>query len=503
MKNWKGSILLVVLFLIPIYSQQTATEILNKTLEAMGGKEKIESINSMHLKGIQVDNLYSVAVEDKGAIPRMFWEIDRVLDLKHEKMVDKGRLHFNFRTDDVKIGFTYNPDAAMQQIGDKKLPASISQLEYFKDRIHINPIYVFQHAINNKSLKLLSLEYKDYVKYFVLEFMVEGKKIKALINSLDYLPAVIEFTKYKSQDIYNNFWGDELTRINYSGWMITASGIKFPTRWIISSEDFPTNDIAFTELEMNPAVLADTFKIPDKVKETFLKQKPKNRAEFAKGNNDGSTKLLTKGVYQSPGIEKKYNSTIVKQSDGIVIIDAPFSSANSEIVMKKAKELFPGERIKAVVSSNQLWMHIAGLREYAADGIPIYLYKQNKDIVEKLMNASYLTEPDKLQKNKKEAVIRVISSRTSLGEGENRIEIIPVRTGTGQRTMAVYFPEKKSLYASDLYQPKRFARGFYSYYVNEVKSLVERENLDVEKVYSLHMTPIKYSDLLNQLSDSN
>ena len=351
-------------------------------------------------------------------------------------------------------------------------------------------------------MKILNPEYKDDVKYFVLEFTVRGENIKAIINSLDYLPAALEFTKYDSQDIYNNFWGDVKTKITYSGWMITASGIKFPSRWIISSEGFPTNDIAFTELEMNPAVPADTFKIPDKVKETFLKQKPKNRAEFAKDNNNGDANLIATGIYQSPGIETKYNSTIVKQSDGILIIDAPFSSANSKIVIQKANELFPGEKIKAVVSSNQLWMHIAGLREYAADGIPIYLYKQNKDIVEKLMNAKYLTEPDKLQKNKKEAVIRVISSRTSLGEGENRIEIIPVRTGTGQRTMAVYFPEKQLLYASDLYQPKRFARGFYSYYVNEIKSLVERENLDVEKIYSLHMTPIKYADLIKQLNDN-
>ena len=57
-------------------------QILNKTIEAMGGKEKIEKVELVRLKGIQVDNLYSVAVGDKGAIPKMFWEIDRILDLK-------------------------------------------------------------------------------------------------------------------------------------------------------------------------------------------------------------------------------------------------------------------------------------------------------------------------------------------------------------------------------------------------------------------------------------
>ncbi len=36
----------------------------------------------------------------------------------------------------------------------------------------------------------------------------------------------------------------------------------------------------------------------------------------------------------------------------------------------------------------------------------------------------------------------------------------------------------------------------------EVKNFVEKENLDVEKVYSLNMISIKYSDLIKQLSNN-
>ena len=37
---------------------------------------------------------------------------------------------------------------------------------------------------------------------------------------------------------------------------------------------------------------------------------------------------------------------------------------------------------------------------------------------------------------------------------------------------------------------------------SEVKNFVEKENLDVEKVYSLNMISIKYSDLIKQLSNN-
>lgn len=496
----KKLLLLAIVFLlvVRVFPQQTPEEILNKTLDAIGGKEKVVSIRSIHLKGMQIDNLYSIAVREKGAIPKMFWKIDRVLDFKNEQLVDKGRLHFNFRQDDVRLGFIYNADAAMQEVGDKKLPASLAQLEYFKERLQVNPVYFLQQGIKTNDLKLLNPEFENEIKNYVLQLPLDGMIIKVLINSLNYLLTEIVFTKYRSQDIYRNFWGDETTKITYSGWILTSSGIKFPTRWIYSSEGFPTNDVAFTELEINPVVPADTFKISNDLKDAFLKQKSKSRDEYAASNNDGSTKLIDEDIYQSPGIEKKYNSTIIKQNDGIVIIDAPFSSSNSEIVIKKAKELFPGEKIKAVISSNQVWMHIAGLREYAADGIPIYLYEENKGIVEKLLDAEYISEPDKWQKNKKKAVIKTIVDKMSIGTGKNRIEIIPVRTGSAQRTMAVYFPNEKILYASDLYQPKQFAHRYWSAFVSEIKDFVEREGFEVEKIYSLHMPVVKYSELISE-----
>ena len=43
MKNYKIIFLVVVLFLIPIYPQHSAKEILNKSIEAMGGMQKLKS----------------------------------------------------------------------------------------------------------------------------------------------------------------------------------------------------------------------------------------------------------------------------------------------------------------------------------------------------------------------------------------------------------------------------------------------------------------------------
>ena len=247
---------------------------------------------------------------------------------------------------------------------------------------------------------------------------------------------------------------------------------------------------------------ADSFYIPSDVKEKFLKQKPKTAKEYAKTNNNGSTLKIKTGIFQSPGIETKYNSTIIEQNDGLVIIEAPYSSANSVLVIKNAEKLFPSKKIKAVVSTSQLWSHIAGIREYVANKIPVYLFESNKAVVDKVIKANYKTDPDALEKSRKSPLYLTVNKRTTVGAGENKFEIIPMRTGVAQRMLAVYFPVQKLLYASDLYSPKRFARNSWTEYITGLKKFVEREKLDVETVYGLHMPPIKYAELMKQLNDS-
>jgi len=492
------SFIVSLLLVTQAFPQQTAKEILNKTLEAMGGKEKIENLRTIQFSGTEINNLPSIAVWNNGAKSKIFLKLDRFADITGMKLISNEKFSFNDQQHKLEIKFIYDNGVALKEMGNKKRPAILAQASYLKNKFYENPVFNLQRASKSNDLEVWGQEEIHGVMNYVLEFSDNNRKIKLLINSLDYLPSAIEYRFYDEQNVFDSYWGDKLRRVNFSSYILTPGGIKFPTKWITSSNGFQDTELAITKLTINPEISADTFKISDDLREAFLKQKPKSQKEFAAGNNDGSANLIVTGIYQSPGVETKYNSTIVKQNDGIVIIDAPYSSANSITVIEKAKELFSGEKIKAVISTNQLWMHIAGLREYAAGGIPIYVYKDNKNIVKKLLNADYLSDPDKLQNNKKQTEIRTVSTKMEFGTGVNRFEIIPVLTGTGQRTTVIYFPAKKLLYASDLYQPQRFAQNYYNYFVSEVKDLIDREDLNVEKVYSLHMPLIKYSKLINE-----
>jgi len=57
-------------------------------------------------------------------------------------------------------------------------------------------------------------------------------------------------------------------------------------------------------------------------------------------------------------------------------------------------------------------MHIGGLREYAARGIPIYALDVNVPVVRSLLSAPHAQVPDSLAKVRVLPVVRSIGSRT-------------------------------------------------------------------------------------------
>jgi len=69
-------------------------------------------------------------------------------------------------------------------------------------------------------------------------------------------------------------------------------------------------------------------------------------------------------------IEAIWYVAIVDQGDGLVVIEAPFSSSYSAKVLAEAQARFPSKPVKAVVTTSDSWPHLAGIREYAAHGFP-------------------------------------------------------------------------------------------------------------------------------------
>src|SRR5262249_18496705 len=142
----------------------------------------------------------------------------------------------------------------------------------------------------------------------------------------------------------------------------------------------------------NPAVKEQDFAISEEVKKDFLARKRKTE-DVPLGRGSSPAQEVAPGVELISGL---WNVEEIRQSDGIGILEGPISSGYSKRVIEDARKRFPGLPIKAVISTSDAWPHIGGLREYAAEGIPVYALDLNRPILERLLSAHHHLEPDTL-----------------------------------------------------------------------------------------------------------
>jgi hypothetical protein len=244
------------------------------------------------------------------------------------------------------------------------------------------------------------------------------------------------------------------------------------------------------------APVADAlFAIPDDVRAAFeaARNTPTGMASL---KLDASRAVpIADWLVQMPG---GFNVAFVRQPDGIVVIEATTTAGYSQMVVAAAEARFPGVPIKAVVTTSDAWPHIGGVREYVARGTPIVALDLNVPILERLIGAPHTRSPDALSRAPRTAVLRPVSTRTTLGSGPTRMELIPVRGESGERMMVIWFPEINTLYSSDLIQRGRpgSTEFFMPAMLLEVETAARREGLTgITQVFGMHLPPTPWAEV--------
>jgi hypothetical protein len=209
--------------------------------------------------------------------------------------------------------------------------------------------------------------------------------------------------------------------------------------------------------------------------------------------------LISDSIIQLAG---PWNVVLVKQLDGIVILEAPISSAYTEGILTDVQTRFPGVPVKAVVTTSDAWPHIGGVREYVVRKIPVYVLDLNLPILDRLVKAPRTFSPDALSRKPVAAQWRTVSAKTVVGTGDTRIELLPVRGETGERMMMAWLPGLRLLYASDLLQRSRDGKSFFMPgMLAEVMAAVEREQTGTpDRVIAMHLAPTPWAEVVAAVS---
>jgi hypothetical protein len=459
---------------------------LNQALAAMGGRGRLADIHDA-----QLDVIGHTALTEQSYRQAPFitsYERDqRTVDF------DKGRLlersHAVWPESDPHQGEGDVTLIATRQGGvyhgkHADVPCPSSDLEDHDATQALGPERLLLTAAAASDLHYGGSEWLRSTSHTVLEFDWNGQPVRVLLNAFNHLPDAMERTA-AFQDFWFA-WGDVDQRIYFDNWHL-MHGVVYPTNQVEMRNGVAWKSSQVLDATFNSA-LDEKFFVMDEKAAHASTQSPGWNRPF----NDRQKIELAPGIELYRGA---WNATLIRQDDGVLVLEAPIAPSYAKAVFAKARAEFPGRPITGVLSTSDSWPHMAGVRQAVAEGLPVYVLDLNQPLLTRLINASHRLRPDALQAQPVQPRWRVVSGRLEIGHGANRVVAYPLRGASTERQYMVYFPAHRLLYASDTLALNPDHTLYDPQLMHEVVQAVQREHLKVDTVFAMHEGPTSWSEV--------
>jgi hypothetical protein len=471
-----------------------AVSLARKALDAMGGEQKLRNMETIIFKAIGHRNMLEQSERPEGPYVVEYEEISEARDFKTNSLRRsiRGKVLTQPKFETVT---TVSGEASTISYGGQPGPGTPGEVFEADEELALGPERILLTALSASNLRAEDDTVLQSVPHHVIAFSWRTSPVRVFLNAETGLPTAVEWVSANPYSSFWRTWGDVTTRVYYSFWWLAAEGIHYPLQWDIVKNGMADHTWAIDTIEINASLPADTFLISDTDRIAYKKNSVVT-GQVLRSNLD--QRPLAQGTEFYPGIVQfpgAMNTALVLQPDGIVVLEAPISAAYSQRVLKEAERRFPGAPVKAVISTSDSWPHFSGLREYVARGIPVYILDLNRPILERFLASPRTFFPDNFAKTPRKPDFRIVSAKTVIGEGPNRLEIYPLRGETSERQLMVYFPGHQLLYGSDPFQKLDDRSYFNAQTVSEVVHAVEREHLSVEKFFMMHMGITPWGEL--------
>jgi hypothetical protein len=381
------------------------------------------------------------------------------------------------------------PAGGVVRRGNADGPCGAANLDAAREALALGPLSVLLTAAGASDLRFGIAETLRSTTHTVLEFTWKGIPVRVLVNGDNHLPDAVETTE-EFRDFWF-YWGDVQQRVYFDNWR-WVGGVEYPSNQVTERNGALWMSTQALDVAFNDTVEEKDFAMDAQAAAVSVGMKGWAAAKFGAGQD----KTLAEGIDLFQG---SWNTTIVKQADGVVILETPISGNFTEGILAEAKRRYPDAEVRAVLSTSDSWPHVGGVRVDVAQGLPVYILDLNAPLLDRMVRAPHAMDPDALERAKKAPVWKIVAGKTEIGTGANRMVLYPLRGASTERQYMVYFPERRLLYASDtlvvnddhtLYDPEL---------AHEVEEAVEREHLVVDRVWAMHQAPVAWSDVVEML----
>jgi glyoxylase-like metal-dependent hydrolase (beta-lactamase superfamily II) len=270
---------------------------------------------------------------------------------------------------------------------------------------------------------------------------------------------------------YDNIWGDVTYDAVYADWRDTV-GVKFPMRLAYELNGRVVQEVQLTDVRLNTPVDPAKFEVPAAlrvdaappatgkvptqwvIRRQFIgvyldSENPSYDTRAAKGLR---FQPLAPGVFHVVG--GTHNSLLVEMSDHLIVVDAPISDAQSLWVLNEAKQRFPGKPVRWLVLTHHHMDHAGGLRAYLAQGATLVVGEGSRAHFRRVLAAPIERNPDLPPHDFSQVPIVEVPESHVMRDARGRQVIAYAMANPHARGMLMaYVPDARLGFVADVWSP--------------------------------------------------
>ena len=483
---------------------QSAQQILNRCVQEFGGEAKVKSIRYLTTNVLSHSHMLEQSERPQGPYIVAYEQGKELIDLATPGFrKETNAKSIIYQSKQVEI---FAKDLLVRMYGKRAFPMPKDFVQQARLSLWQNPLFILRQALQNtQNLHYVGNKTLQGVINYHLQFTLNKTPISLYINQHTHLLTSVAFKTTLPHGFFWSIWGKFNTQVYYSLYHLLEGGIRYPQQWDVFQHEMPYKTYTFTKVRLAKTATEEEktqLKIPQAAR--AMAQKMPSRSAL-------SLKIKPKGRFEITedlfGWQHNWNVGVIVQEKGIYIIESPMTSGYSKQVIAKLKAKYPDKKIKGVICTSDAWPHIGGVRQYAAEGIPLFAQHLNKPIIQRILKADYSPNPDDLEKRRKKPRFQLIDKKVSLKDPKTPVIIVPANGEGAERMLFLYFPKQKVLYTSDMIQYLKRKKSFFMpQYLSEVKRIVDKEGWEVSTIFGMHLAPMpwkKVVEALEQINQSN